>query len=215
MKRIEEIAEMVRKGMVTADIGTDHAFLPIWLIRNGICPKVYACDITEGPLSAARRNIAKEKMEDRIIPVLSDGLDHVPDDVSCIVIAGMGGRTAVGILERGMARLPDLKQIIVEANSETELLRRWISEHGFTIRSERMIRDRNHDYAAVCFDCTPHTAYSDKEIILGPVLMAERSPAFSAYCRRMAEKLEMILSHRHDEELVRRKKWYMEYASEK
>lgn len=215
MKRIEEIAKMVRKGMVTADIGTDHAFLPIRLIRNGICPKVYACDITEGPLSAARRNIAKEKMEDRIIPVLSDGLDNVPGDAECIVIAGMGGRTAAGILDRAGARLKDLKQIIVEANSETELLRRWISDHGFTIRSERVIRDRKHDYVAVSFDCVPHAAYAEKEIVLGPVLMAECSPEFTAYCSRMSEKLGMILSHRSDETLSRRKKWFEEYAEKK
>lgn len=212
MKRIDEIAAMVRKGMVTADIGTDHAFLPILLVKRKIAPRAYACDITEGPLSAARRNIAAENLEDSIITILSDGFDNVPPDAECAVIAGMGCRTVIGILERAGGRIEKFQQIVVEANNETELLRAWISERGYTIRDEKVIRDRKHDYVAVSFDCTPHSAYTEKEQFLGPVLMERKDEAFRAYCRRMADKLTMILSHREDPVLRQRRAWYEEYA---
>ena len=91
---------MVKQGMILSDIGTDHAFLPIMLVKDGTVPKAYACDITEGPLSIAKKNIAHEGLNDRIQPILSDGFTHVPYDVQCAVIAGMGCDTIISILER-------------------------------------------------------------------------------------------------------------------
>ena len=211
MNRIEEIANMVKKGMVLADIGTDHAFLPIMLVKKGICPKAYACDITAGPLSIAAKNIASEGLDDQIKTVLSDGFDYVPKDVECVVIAGMGGHTVMGILDRAGRRLEDLKQIVVEANNDTDVLRGWISDHGYTIEDEVMIRDRNHDYASISFTTAHHEPYSLQEQLLGPVLMAKKDSEFMAHCARMKEKLDMILSHRKDEVLEQHRIWYSEY----
>ena len=87
--RLKKIAEMISKGMIVADIGTDHAFLPIMLVQNGISDRVYACDVAEGPLKGARENIAKSGLSDRISTILTDGLHDVPMDTDCVVIAGM------------------------------------------------------------------------------------------------------------------------------
>lgn len=212
MNRIDGIAKMVKSGMVLADIGTDHAFLPIQLVQTGICPKAYACDITEGPLAIAKRNISAAGLDGKIKTILSDGFDQVPKDTQCVVIAGMGGHTIIGILERAENRLQDLKQIVVEANNDSDALRHWISSKGYTITDEVMIHDRNHDYASISFTSAPHAPYTEEEQLLGPVLMAKRSPEFISHCIRMKEKLDMILSHRHDAVLEKHREWYAAYT---
>ncbi|MGM9941945.1 MAG: tRNA (adenine(22)-N(1))-methyltransferase [Bulleidia sp.] len=192
--RIEKITDMVHKGMVVADIGTDHAFLPILLVRNGISEKVYACDIARGPLQAADQNIRRAGYQDQITTILTDGLKDVPEDVSCVVIAGMGKTTAVGILERAMERLPVFQQIIVEVNRDTIAMRRWISDHGFTIADEMHVEDRGHDYVTIDFNTAPHEPYTLQEVVLGPVLMKQKSPAYLRYLQARKAKLEQIMS---------------------
>ena len=213
MIRIQSIASMVKQGMILADIGTDHAFLPIMLIKQGIRPKAYACDITKGPLSIAKTNIARENLEDRIIPVCSDGFEHVPQDAQCAVIAGMGCDTIISILERGMDHIMKMEQIIVEANNDPEKMRRWISDHGFTIEDERVVHERRHDYVIISFNTAKHAPYSEEDVILGPVLKKRNEQAFQDYCTHQVEKLTMILSHRQDEQLLKRRQYFAKYAN--
>lgn len=198
--RIEKIAEMVKPGMVLADIGTDHAFLPILLIRKGICEKVYACDISEGPLSQARANIAREGLGDRIITVLSDGFDNVPEDAEAAVLAGMGYHTAAAILEKAMDRLPSFRQIIVEVNRNVREMRQWINDHHFTIDDEECILDRGFGYIAVSFTAAEHEPYSEEEILLGPVLMKKGSETYREYCRKQTGRLDIVIANTRNTE---------------
>lgn len=212
MIRIHAIASMVKQGMILADIGTDHAFLPIMLVKKGVVPKAYACDITEGPLSIAKTNIAHENLEDRIIPILSDGFALVPSEVQCAVIAGMGSDTIISILERGMDHILRMEQIIVEPNNDPQKVREWISDHGFTICDEQVVHERRHDYVIISFNTIKHKAYSEEDIILGPVLKERNELAFQNYCAHEFDKLTMILSHREDEKLQKRKQYFAQYA---
>lgn len=197
-RRIQKIAEMVKPGMVTADIGTDHAFLPILLIRNNIAPRVYACDISEGPLKQAAANIAREGMQDRIIPILSDGFAQVPEDAEAAVLAGMGYYTAAAILENAMNRLSSFRQIIVEVNRNVREMRQWISDHHFTIEDEECIHDRNFDYIAISFTAGQHAPYSRQEILCGPLLMQKQTETYRAYCLKQIGRMEKILAHSKD-----------------
>ena len=123
--RIQKIADMINKGVVLADIGTDHAFLPILAIKHKKVKKAYACDIAKGPLEIAKRNIQAENLDGQIETILSNGFEHVPLDVDVVVIAGMGYYTAKDILEAaGEKRLITCKQLIVEVNRKPELLRK-------------------------------------------------------------------------------------------
>ncbi len=199
-RRLETIAEMVFEGMVMADIGTDHAFLPIQLVKSGVSPKAYACDVTEGPLKIAQANIRAEGLEDRITPILCDGFADVPADTECAVIAGMGYYTASGILERAGERLKDLKQLIVEVNDNTELMRRWVSDRNYTIRAERIVKDRRHYYIILDISFEDHPAYTELEIECGPHLMRSHDPVYAEYVQRMIDKMEYILSKRSRED---------------
>ena len=192
--RLVRIASMVKKGMITADIGTDHAFLPIMLVENGTCEKVYACDVAKGPLQAAKSNIAARGLSLKITTILTDGLCDVPEDTQCVVIAGMGYQTAKGILERAQARLDDLQHIIVEVNRDTVSMRRWISEHGYTIVNETYVYDRGHDYVTIDFNTQKHEPYSIQDLYLGPVLKKTGKDEYADFLKRRAEKIRYILS---------------------
>ncbi len=190
--RIETIADMVKESMVVADIGTDHAFLPVLLVKNHICKKCYACDIRKGPLESASANIQAAGLSDQIPVILSDGLEHVPSDVNAIVIAGMGFQTAVHILENDLKRLYQFKQIIVEVNRDTISMRKWINNHHFTIDDERYVREKNHDYICISFNPSYHKEYSEAEIVLGPVLLQKYDPEYMDYLKARKAKLEKI-----------------------
>ncbi len=192
-RRIKEIADMVKEGMVTADIGTDHALLPVMLVKAGRIPRAYACDIGEGPLRAAAETVKNAGLEERVRLVLSDGFENVPVDAECAVIAGMGYHTAVSILERAAERLPLLKQILVQVNTDVPLFRRWISEKGWSIVEEKLIRERDHDYIVVSFLLTPHAPYSETQILGGPCLMEEGSDAYLRFVKDNIRRLEDIM----------------------
>ena len=89
-KRLTEIAEMIDKNKVVFDVGSDHALLPCFLLKEGICKKVYAGEIAQGPLNKVKEAVSSYGYEGKLIPVFSDGLKDAPEDCEVIVIAGMG-----------------------------------------------------------------------------------------------------------------------------
>ena len=192
--RLEKIADMVMKGVTAADIGTDHALLPVMLIEQKKCERVYACDIAEGPLKSAERTVHNAGLAEQIELILSDGFANVPRDADCAVLAGMGYYTAAGILERATERLSSFRQIIVEVNRNVKEMRQWISEHGFTITDEAVVSERGFDYIIISFNTQAHVPYTERELECGPVLIEKNSPEFREYCARQLTALESILA---------------------
>ena len=144
--RLEAIKRHVQKGLVIADIGCDHAFLSIDLMKEGIAKKVYACDIAKGPLSIAKDHIRRFGYEHEIQTILSDGIEKVPNDTQGIIIAGMGGKTAIHILESELEKAKSYQQIILQVNRGYEELRKWLFEHGFLIQEEWVVQERKFYY---------------------------------------------------------------------
>lgn len=191
--RIEKIADMVKKGMIVADIGTDHALLPILLIKQNKCLKVYACDISKGPLESAKRNIEKENCSRYIETLCSNGFENVPSDAIGAVIAGMGYLTAKQILEDAKDRLSSFRQIITEINRDPQLMRQWISDNHYTIDDEAYVYEKGHDYVIISFNTHYHDSYSDEEIEIGPILKDANDTEYLKYLHKLATKCEMIL----------------------
>lgn len=192
-KRLETIKSLVEQGSVVADIGTDHAFIPIACIKEGISPKCYACDVIDGPCKIAKANIEEEGLSSQIEVIKSNGFENVPLDIDCAIIAGMGFGTCREILEDGMEHLYKCKQIIVQVNKDIIDLRRWISEHHFTIMDERLVYD-DRFYQVVVFNTNYHSNYSDLHITFGPFLMKERSELFVEYLNESLNTYMMIES---------------------
>ena len=193
-KRLETILSFVEQGAIVADIGTDHAQLPILLVERNICNKVYACDEKKGPLSIAEENIKSKGLSDKIETILSDGFAHIPMDIDMAVIAGMGYYTAKMILENAQNRLHLLNKIIVQINVDSHLMRNWINENHYTILEEKFVNERNKDYEIISFTTQIEgKELSEEEIYLGPKLMKEKSEEILAYYLKKEDKISSLL----------------------
>lgn len=147
--RLTMVASLVRPGKPLADIGTDHAFVPVFLILNDIIPSAYACDIKVGPLDNAKKTIDEYDLNDKVTPILSDGLIEVPHDVNDFVIAGMGGELIAKILSDSKWVEEVGNHFVLQPQTHAEDLRQYLFGAGFEILKEDVVKDKRHLYLAM------------------------------------------------------------------
>ena len=184
--RLAAIAYMIDSNKVVFDVGSDHGLLPCFLVESNISNKVYAGDIAQGPLNNAIENIEKRGLQGKVIPVLSDGLAKANDDVDVVVISGMGYHTIKHILDS--CDVSKYQYILVQSNTDVELVRQYISEHMYTIEDERIIYDGFY-YQIIKFSADMHDPYSDIEIKYGPILLKKKDHIFLNYLTDKRDKL--------------------------
>ena len=149
--RLKTAADMVRKGVVVADIGTDHAYLPSYLILSGICPRALACDLRKGPLENAAETLGRWDIADKITLRLSDGLDELSaGEADDIIMAGMGGILIAKLLERTEWVKNKNIRLILQPMSHAEEVRLFLCNNGFDIIEERTCRDDGRVYSVIC-----------------------------------------------------------------
>lgn len=183
-KRLLKISELVDRNKVVYDVGSDHALLPCFLVMNNIINKAYAVDNKEGPLLKAKENIKKYSLEGKVIPVLSNGIDDINDDVNIITICGMGFYTVKDILD--CKDLTKYDKIIVQTNKDTELLRKWISDNNYSIIDETIIED-DFFYEVVVFNASKGRKLSNKEMKFGPINLLKMDSVFIKYLNSLKE----------------------------
>lgn len=133
------------------DVGCDHAYLPIYLLKKGKIKKAYACDVREGPLKAAEKNIALNGLRNEIKTVLSDGLKEVKnEEIDCITVCGMGGILISKILSEAEECAKKAGRLILQPMSEAEHLRKYLFDNGFTIYDEKIAREDERYYSIIC-----------------------------------------------------------------
>ena len=133
------------------DVGCDHAYLPIYLLKKGKIKKAYACDVREGPLKAAEKNIALNGFENGIKIVLSDGLKEVKNELfDCITVCGMGGILISKIISEAEECAKKAGRLILQPMSEAEHLRKYLFDNGFTIYDEKIAREDERYYSIIC-----------------------------------------------------------------
>lgn len=196
-KRLLKIAELVDENKVVYDVGSDHAYLPCFLVLNKKCPKAYACDNKKGPFEKAVSNIRKYNLEDKVIPVLSNGIDKIEKDVNIIIIAGMGFYTVKEILEG--KDLTPYDKIIVQVNKDTNLLRKWISDKGYSIIDEAIVKDDFY-YEIVIFNASNGPKLSSLELEYGPINLRDKTDTFIEYLTQKRLKLASINEKAHSKE---------------
>lgn len=211
--RLQAIKEHVKRGLVIADIGCDHAFLPIALIQAKIADKVYACDIAKGPLYKAKENIIKAGLSNKIFPILSDGMVNVPSDTEGIIIAGMGGQTAIHIIANALAKAMLYKQIILQVNRGYEELRKYIFTQGFKVQEEWVTKDRGFYYLAFTMVYDGIGTYTEEDIFIGPCLKKKKDLLAKEWFQKEIDKAEKILPLTHDEQLKKRIRYYQNYVT--
>lgn len=192
-ERMAAVAAMVNEGNTCADIGCDHAYVPIYLYNSGKCPKCIACDVKQGPLESAAANVEKYGAADGVEVRLSDGLEAVKEgEADTIIIAGMGGESICGILRAGDAVVQSAKELILEPQSEPEKVRRLISEAGFFIADEDMIIESRKFYPIIkAIKAAEPVTYTEVELNYGPYLIKKMPKAFVSYLKK--KRLDLII----------------------
>ena len=146
--RLQAVADMVAPGRVVADIGTDHAYLPAYLLLNGISPYVIACDIGEKPLQNAAETVAIYHLIGKIDLRVSDGLENVrPEEYGAVTVCGMGGTLIAEILEK--AALPVDVQLVLQPMTHVEDVRAWLCRNEFAIGREVCVKDAGRVYCCM------------------------------------------------------------------
>ena len=147
--RLLKIAGMIREGALVADIGTDHAYLPVFLINRGICSKVFACDVADGPLKNAKDNIEASRITG-IELRKGDGLNAVkPFEADTFVLAGMGGDLIAKIITDAPWIKSPQYELILQPMTSAEDLRRFLCENGFKILDERAVSSQGRIYTVI------------------------------------------------------------------
>lgn len=187
--RLSMIAEMVGRCNACADIGCDHGRLGAFLLQHGWVERMVLADISDPSLDKARALIRLLGLEARTRFLVCDGADALNTPVDAAVIAGMGGTTIAGIVERGRARLGNAR-LILQANVAQPELRARLSAAGYALTDERIVRDGRRLY--VLMEARPgKSEYDFREKLVGPVLLKER-PALlrdlAAFYIRVARK---------------------------
>ena len=197
-------------GYRTADIGTDHAYIPIYLIETGRIPGAVAADVNRGPLERAQSNVAENKMEDRIDLRISDGFAAIhPGEVQSAVIAGMGGALMIRILTEGMETVGRLSECILQPQSEIEKVRTFLLQEGFLFLDEVMVEEDGKYYTAM--KTAPVHAdtgagsgrWGETELRYGKLLLEKRDPVLRRFLERELRLKQEILNSLEEKETDR------------
>ncbi|HBM00895.1 MAG TPA: hypothetical protein DD393_09810 [Ruminococcaceae bacterium] len=193
--RLQSAADMVRYGSRVADIGTDHAYLPIALILSGKIPSAVAADLRKGPLENALETVRSNHIEDRVQLRLSDGLKCVsPDDADDIVIAGMGGILISEILTAAEWVKNEKYKLILQPQSHDEDVRRYLFANGFNITDETVCFEDGKVYICIGAVYTGSiTSHSETEIMFGS-LLTRHDEAAEAFINKKLKRITARLS---------------------
>jgi len=195
-KRLQTIADFVKKGAVVADIGTDHAHIPIYLIKNNIISKAYACDINAGPLEKAKENINYYGVKN-IELRLSNGLEKLKtDEADTVIIAGMGGELIIDILDRGQGFFDKKNTFILSPHTKIEEVRNYLLRKGLKILKEDMCIDEGKFYTVMEVKCIENKEmYSEAELLYGKYLIENKHPVLIRFLKKEEAKYISILSN--------------------
>lgn len=189
--RLKAVADLVRPGGVIADIGTDHAYLPVYLTKSGCNPKAFACDIKKGPLERAKKTIAAYDAAEYVSPVLCDGLSGVAyaDD---IILAGMGGELIANILAQCEFVKDPRVHLILQPMTAIPQLRSYLCLAGFEIKNEMVVKEYPKLYLIIEASYTGLTFRPDDYFCLTGLLPRTGGPLARLYLLREAAKLKKI-----------------------
>jgi len=192
--RLKMISNSVRNSNLVYDIGTDHAYVPIDLLQKNIAKKATATDIRTGPIKNAKKNIKKYKFEDEIKTKIGNGLDVIDDNPDCIIIAGMGGILITQLIENNIDKAKKVKQLIIQAMNNEELVREYMLNKGFKIEFEKLTKDINRIYNLISFNyCNYKNDYEGYEFYTSKYLLQKNDKLLKEYLIPKAKRLNAII----------------------
>lgn len=197
-ERLTKVASFVPKDSKVCDVGSDHAYLPVYLIQNNQITSAVAGEVVEGPFLSAKQTVRDCRMEERIEVRFGDGLQILSkeDEITAITICGMGGELISRILEAGFGggHLSGEERLILQPNVAEHFVREWLMKHSYRITRETVVEDNHRLYEIIVAEPVEETVkYTELELKYGPILLKEPSELSVAKWTRMNRKNKEIL----------------------
>ncbi|NLL57548.1 MAG: SAM-dependent methyltransferase [Firmicutes bacterium] len=193
--RLAAVASLVPSASVVADIGTDHAFLPVYLVQDKACPKVIAVEKSELNSRLAQETVNLFNVNHKVEVRVGDGLLALDekDGVEIVVIAGLGGKTVCRMLIAAAGRLGSYKRLVLQPMGDAALVRRWLAGHGFRFVREKLVQEKDHYYEVIAAE-KGHQAVDEPIFLeIGPMLLKDRDPLLVPWLRHKLEHYEKAM----------------------
>ncbi|CRH90420.1 tRNA (adenine(22)-N(1))-methyltransferase [Chlamydia trachomatis] len=210
-KRLETVAGFVPEGARLVDVGSDHAYLPLFLVEAGKIAYAVAGEVVRGPFESALSNVQEAGQTPNIQVRLANGLVAVEDQdqITAVTIAGMGGRLIADILEAGQDKLKGVERLILQPNNREEDVRMWLQEHNYQLVAESILEENEKIYEILVAEPGEMTL-SAKELRFGPYLQQEGTAVFQKKWQSERNKLSWALdqvpeTHRSDRSAISQK----------
>lgn len=198
--RLKLIADKVPECNVLADIGTDHAYIPIYLVQNGVCQKAIASDVKIGPVKMARNNISLYKLSEKIETRLGNGLDTIEiNEADSIIIAGMGGTLLTELLEANKPKAVSTETLVLQPMNDLHVVRKWLYDNAFEIYDEEMVAEGPKLYCVLSAKFSGiKKEYSDFELHVGQSLINKKDPLLDSFCSMKVKQIDRVLEQLED-----------------
>lgn len=184
-KRLKAVANLVTPGQKIADIGTDHAYIPIWLVEEKKAVSAIAMDINKGPLAKAKENIEHHGLNSYIETRLSDGMKKLcPKEADSVIIAGMGGGLVIKLLEDVKSESLGIREWILQPQSELRRVREYLLTSGYQVIEEDMVLDESKFYPMMKVIRGERESYREIELCYGKLLLRQKHPVLELFLKK-------------------------------
>ncbi|MBY0756091.1 class I SAM-dependent methyltransferase [Clostridium sardiniense] len=210
-KRLSLIVDHIEECDTLVDVGTDHGYIPIYAVKNGICKNAIASDINKDPLDKAKLNSIFEGVDENIDTRLGGGLETIKlGEAQVAIIAGMGGNLIRDILEADKDKVKELEFMVLQPAQNPEVLREYLYTNGYEVIAEDLCidEDKYYELFKVKAKVGEETELDPIYYEISPKLLRDRHPLMGEYIEAKKEKYEKILSFIEDdtESALNRKK---------
>lgn len=197
-KRLRQVAEYVKPNETMLDIGSDHAHLPIYLVKKNRVPAAIAGEVARQPYKHAKEQIALHGLTDKISIRLGSGFDVLKSDekVSTTTICGMGGLLIADIIKKGLQdnKITQGVRLVLQPNNNEPALRKILMDQNFVIDKEIMVKENKKYYEIiVAKKQNQKNQYTEEDLIFGPVFLQEKPTSFLEKWKEKYEHNQMIL----------------------
>ena len=209
-ERLLAVASFVRGGAYLIDVGTDHAYLPVWLLEHGKISSAIAGDIAEGPCLAARNTVSMYGMKGKVEVRLGSGLKVLKTgEAECIAIAGMGASTMIEIFEADMPLAVEAKRMVLQPMAGAASLRKWLAKNGWYIVAEDLVEDGRHLYEIIAVERGESEAYSEAAWEIGPQLIEAKHPLLAKQFAKQINGYKKLLTNMGKSEQAKASEKYL------
>lgn len=179
-KRLETVAKYIPRNSKFADIGSDHAYLPCYMVKRKEVQSAIAGEVVEGPYQSAIKQVKQEGLTSKISVRKGNGLEVIGEnEVDCITIAGMGGALITSILENGKDKLQSVQRLVLQPNISAFSIREWLLKNNWTLVAEEILEEDGKIYEVLVAEKGESPSLSEERALLfGPFLMKEKDAAF-------------------------------------